>query len=326
MEEKEHISRIIRTFFGKNFSGRSRYLFYRWFRGDKDKSDKETIMYEIWKESPSELRLSTQDDWTQVEDKIAPAVSFYRKWRNYAAILIAVILSSFLTRLFTYTPTPLKEQEMAEYFVPYGESRQLTLPDGSEVRIYAGSFIVYPKNFTTDTRTVYLTGEASFHVAKNPAKPFIVKTAHLEVEALGTVFNVQAYPNDKYTTATLEEGSIRVGLISTTGRDSLILIPSESLVYSHLTGKAIINKIDIEKFKLKENGYLVFEDASFETIVKTLERKYNVTISYNADRYKTSTYYIKISPDETLEEALRVLKHLASHFNYTIQGSNVMIY
>ena len=101
---------------------------------------------------------------------------------------------------------------MAELFVPYGESRQVILPDGSQVWVDAGSLLVYPKDFTdTETRTVYLTGEASFTVRKNTEKPFIVKTTYLDVQALGTVFTVASYPADSCTSTILGRGECQSG-------------------------------------------------------------------------------------------------------------------
>ena len=135
----------------------------------------------------------------------------YRGWIKYAAVIALMLLTGAATFFVTDRLQPVRHVEMAELFVPYGESRQVILPDGSQVWVDAGSLLVYPKDFTdTETRTVYLTGEASFTVRKNTEKPFIVKTTYLDVQALGTVFTVASYPADSCTSTILEEGSVKV--------------------------------------------------------------------------------------------------------------------
>mgnify|MGYP000343872227 CR=1 FL=1 len=74
----------------------------------------------------------------------------------------------------------------------------------------ADSHIYYPENLEGKTRTVYLAGEATFKVVKNPKKPFIVRAGNMDVTALGTEFNVKAYLEDELLIASLIEGKVRV--------------------------------------------------------------------------------------------------------------------
>lgn len=213
---------------------------------------------------------------------------------------------------------------MAEFYVPYGDQQQLILPDGSVVWVNAGSILIYPSEFTAETRTVYLSGEACFEVTKNPDQPFIVSTQHLDVQVLGTVFSVDAYPGATETKATLEEGSVQVDMKSA-DLPSSVLKPNEQLVYSHLTHTVSINMVDAGQVSAWKDGYLIFRNAGFEEVVTALERKYNVTINYSAEKYKGRTYYVKFNPDESIEDALVILKHLISDFRYQITGKTISI-
>ena len=174
-----------------------------------------------------------------------------------------------------------------------------------------------------DSRTVYLTGEASFHVSKNKKKPFIVKTAGLDVQALGTVFTVKSYAGEDFTEATLEEGSVKVSLKEGDNR-SYILEPSDQLVYSHADGGVRMNRVDIALYKMARKGYLIFENVSFEQMILTLEKKYGVTFQYNATRYGNDLYNVKFAPDETIENVMEILHQLIG-IQYIINEKNVIV-
>lgn len=193
--------------------------------------------------------------------------------------------------------------------------------NGAECRLT--KFII-ERNRPVSVKILFLSGEACFKVAKNPDKPFIVSTKYIDVQALGTVFSVNAYPGATETIATLEEGCIQVDTKPSTAPAS-VLKPNEQLIYSHLTHKIAINTVDAEQVSAWKDGYLIFKNASFEDLIAALERKYNVTINYNAEKYKGRTYYVKFNPDESIEDALLILKHLIEDFRYRITGKTISI-
>ena len=88
--------------------------------------------------------------------------------------------------------------------------QNITLPDGTQVMINSESTLLYPQQFTGDSRCVYLVGEANFKVRRDEAHPFIVKSADFQVTALGTEFNVSAYPEEEEVTATFILGKVFV--------------------------------------------------------------------------------------------------------------------
>ena len=326
----KQVQNIIRSFYGKHFSKETQLRFRYWFRSEADQDEKEAIVRELWENSSSSVTERTWEDLSEIQERIfrervePVRRRLFSRWGKYAAVVALVIVTSVITRVVNHTPVKVVSPRLVEFYVPYGDCRQVTLADGSIVWVNAGSLLIYPAEFTTETRTLYLSGEARFQVAKNPDKPFIVGTNHLDIEALGTVFSVCAYPNSQTTSTTLEEGSIQVD-VKPERHQSSILKPSEQLVYHHQTHQIQISSVDAKQMSAWKDGYLIFENTSFEQLIIALERKYNVTINYNAEKYNGCSYYVKFNPNESVEDALLVLSRLIDGFKYTISEQTISI-
>lgn len=128
---------------------------------------------------------------------------------QYAAVAV-VVLAVAISGTFFYAKNMYSEVAMIEKFTPAGDMITIELPDGSKVQTNSGTLLLYPEAFKGDTRTVYLVGEANFKVKKDPEKPFIVRSGSMAVTALGTEFNVGAYPESNEIVATLLHGKIKV--------------------------------------------------------------------------------------------------------------------
>ncbi|MCP3895063.1 MAG: FecR family protein [Bacteroides sp.] len=325
--ETEEIKYFINRFFGKRYSEQGRRLFGIWIRDGVNTSEKEKSLEDLWKESEHITHsISTAKDWSELRSKMELPVAKKRfhlpTWTKYAAILAIVFISVTVTWFAKDYVSPPDNIHMLQCFVPFDEHTELILPDGTKVWINAGSLLVYPESFdNTANRSVYLTGEAFFSVTKDPEKPFIVKTAQIDVQALGTEFTVEAYPNEDETRATLEEGSIKVDVFN---KQPYMLKPSEQLVYNRKNDSISIHNIDLDHYKMCRAGYLIFEDASFDELVHGLERRYQTTIHYNSNKYIYGHYNVKFAPHETLYEALEVLKELID-LKYSIKDKAVYI-
>lgn len=328
METHESIKRIFQLYIGKHFTRMGRAIFGKWLRAQQDQVEKEEMLQQCWEASEGEISADTWNEWNRLQEQLG--ISFKRngrfgvRWMRYAAVVALFLVTAVGTYWATVQYTLHQPTVMSEMFVPYGETRELVLPDNSRVWVNAGSTLVYPSDFSQmDSRTVYLTGEASFHVSKNKKKPFIVKTAGLDVQALGTVFTVKSYAGEDFTEATLEEGSVKVSLKEGDNR-SYILEPSDQLVYSHADGGVRMNRVDIALYKMARKGYLIFENVSFEQMILTLEKKYGVTFQYNATRYGNDLYNVKFAPDETIENVMEILHQLIG-IQYIINEKNVIV-
>lgn len=328
--KSQNIPKLINRFFENKFSKETQLLFRYWFRLNVDQTDKNFSMEDIWEKSPSTITSKTWEDLAKLQNQIlekqnTPSRTIrFKVFLKYAAIAVLVLFTSISTYYLAAKSTTKQPPEFVEFFVPYGDCQKVLLADGSTVWVNAGSVLIYPKEFTSSTRSVYLSGEANFHVAKNAKQPFIVKTKHIDVEALGTVFNVQSYPSSAFTIATLEEGSVRVDLENKLA-PSTVLKPNQQLAYSHNSHQISINTVDAAKLASWKDGYLLFRGAKFEEVVATLERKYNVQINYDAEKFNKQSYYVRFNPNETLDDALSVLSQITGKFKFSVQKSTVYI-
>ena len=110
------------------------------------------------------------------------------------------------------------------------DTRTIKLPDGTEVTLNHFSSLTYPEKFKGKHREVCLKGEAYLAVTKNQEHSFIVQTESVNVEVLGTHFNVESYPEDPEVKTTLLEGSVVVSNKANSVR--MVLKPNESAIYN----------------------------------------------------------------------------------------------
>lgn len=206
--------------------------------------------------------------------------------------------------------------------VPYGKTFGLTLSDGSKITLNAGSQLKYPVRFIKNekNRTVFLNGEAFFEVAKNAAQPFIVNAQDMNVEVLGTQFNVTSYLKDTKTYTVLVEGTVAAhNKISK--NDSKILSPNERVFFE---GKQLKTEfVNVQKYVAWVKGELVFIDDFFTVICNKLERKYNVEIINNYPELDGIMITARFKT-ETLDDILKTFQTYKP-FHYTIQKGIVTI-
>ena len=150
----------------------------------------------------------------------------------------------------------------------------MTLADGSRVWLNAGSSVTYPIAFIENERTVSITGEAYFEVASDKTKPFRVTHGNMQVEVLGTHFNVNAYDDEKNIKVTLLEGSVRLKI----NEENQILKPGEQ---AQVSGTAsIIKDVDVEAVMAWKDGRFKFSGVDIETIMRQAARWYDIDIEY----------------------------------------------
>ncbi|WP_026452341.1 FecR family protein [Aequorivita capsosiphonis] len=205
--------------------------------------------------------------------------------------------------------------------VPYGKTFKLKLSDGSRVVLNAGSELKYPVNFIKDeNRSVFLNGEAYFEVAKDDAHPFIVNTEDMDVEVLGTHFNVTSYTDDQKTFTVLVEGKVAAH-DKLDANDTKTLNPNEKAFFEN--GKLQVEKVNVTKYIAWVQGELIFVDDSFKVIANKLERKFNVKIENNyaelAEINITATF-----TNETIEEVLSTFQSYKD-FDYVLKDGTVII-
>jgi transmembrane sensor len=202
-----------------------------------------------------------------------------------------------------------------------GEQYSVSLPDGTQVWLNAASSLKFPTTFASlATRSVELTGEAYFEVAKDASHPFIVKTAHQEVKVLGTHFNVNSYVSEKLTKTTLLEGSVKV--VSKTNSSSMATLePGQQSQLS--SGGLKISEVDLSESMAWKNGDFNFDNEKFSSILNQISRWYNVDIIDNGkhDGLKLSGM---VSRSKSLAIVLNSIEGTAN-VKFKIQGRKVIV-
>lgn len=158
------------------------------------------------------------------------------------------------------------------------ETRTVVLPDRTKVILNRYSTLTYPKNFRREARReVSLQGGAYFEVTKNPSHPFVVETGEVQVEVLGTHFNVEAYPRDREVRTTLLEGSVAVSL---NGRaERLVLAPNERSIYDKASGCLTQESLPDAADDISwSHGQLNFRSQPLREIVRQLANAYQTDI------------------------------------------------
>ena len=327
--KKRHILQTIKKYAEYQHNKDIQKKFGKWFFNSKNEEIKEESLENIWyntnpnaDESTLEALNKLNKELDRLEGKTKKKRQLRTIFTRIAAVALIVLISSI--SIYYITSNTMSQNNMVEHFVGDGDQQQITLTDGTKVWINSGSLLIYPETFEGNTRTVFLNGEANFDVAKNKEKPFIVKTSNLDIEALGTVFNVKAYSELSKITATLEEGSIRVG--TKDKAESLILKPNEQIVYDSRTNEMKKNTVDAERISSWKDGYLVFQEAELNEVLHTISRKYNVLIKYDVQKHRGQTLTIRFSQGETLNQTLDILKEIMNNFDYKIEDKTVIIY
>lgn len=181
--------------------------------------------------------------------------------------------------VYTASGKPQQNGKIASNTVatPRGGQYQIILPDGTKVWLNASSSLSYPELFSGNKRTVRLSGEGYFEVAKNKAMPFHVETAAQDVEVTGTHFNINAYMDDAVLKTTLLEGSVNVHY---SGK-SKMLQPGQQSRIGNASPEINLLAVNTEEETAWKNGLFQFSNASLKSILSQVERWYDVKVDYS---------------------------------------------
>jgi len=186
-----------------------------------------------------------------------------------AAVLAVVVLSAVL--YFTLW-------NKAAVKTDYGMIKTIILPDGSEVTLNGNSKISYAANFGDGPREVWIDGEALFKVKHinldtshiQPAEKFIVHGGDMNIEVLGTTFNVKS--RHEKTSVGLLTGKIRLDYDDEDKkRKQFVMKPGDLVKHaeeSNLVHQKIVNAQHLTAWI---NRQLVFQNASLEEMIAVLQ-------------------------------------------------------
>lgn len=325
---KTKIYQIIRRLTDGMLSESGRRIVVRWLRGQEHVAETDEAMFRIWNEidgaqvSDEETKVALQ----AVKRRIGLSerrIGWKQMLWKYAAIILLPLITG-LTVWQVMNFRVLESSDMIECYVPLGEQKKIILSDGTEVMLNSGTLFIYPEKFYGENRKVFLSGEAYFEVEHDKEKPFVVRTGPLAIRVLGTTFNVEAYPGEDEITTTLKTGRVKVYRTDDETK-GLTMNPDDRVVYHNKDDRFELFRVEAEVFTSWTEGETRFVDRPLSEVLKTLERRYDVTFRYDKSINLNEMYTMKFKPNETIEEVMRILMLAGSNMEYSIDGNVVFL-
>ncbi|HEY5393391.1 MAG TPA: FecR domain-containing protein [Hanamia sp.] len=222
-----------------------------------------------------------------------------------------------------YLPGQTANQEIVynTMSTPVGGIYEVILPDGSKVWLNSSSSVTYPTSFSGNERRVKITGEAYFEVAHDKTKPFHVSVNEMDVEVLGTHFDINSYDNEPSIKTTLLEGKVKVSK----GGSEVLITPGEQVVAGKSTNELSIKKdgVNLDKVVAWKNGKFIFLDDDINDIMRQLERWYGVSVTYHKN-VTTEEFDGVISRNVNISQILDMLEK-SGNVKFTIQDRNILV-
>lgn len=256
--------------------------------------------------------------WEKVQMRISTEKSI-GTLTNYllkiAAVLIFILIG-FGIHLLLF---PKSDSMFTKIHAPNGQKTHVLLPDSSKVILNGGTTIAFKQDFSHE-RKVELSGEALFEVRKQGGARFIVQTPEINIEVLGTKFNVKAYEEELDIEISLVEGSVELVQNQKIVTD---LVPGQVALLNKSDNRITRKYDDVQKNISWSLDQLIFEENTFEEIEIYLERWYGVDIELDASLKNEHRYTFSVK-SESLRELLDLIS-LITPIEYKIDGKKVRI-
>jgi len=237
-----------------------------------------------------------------------------------AVILICLTAWYFISPAETAEMQVENPQQVVTYN-PTGHKSKITLPDNSVIYLNAESTLSYLQGFSDSIRYVQLDGEAYFEVEHDENRPFVVETGGIETMALGTSFNIRNYPEDNSINVSLLSGKVKV--TDNQADSEVFLEPLENVAFDK-EGRAIkMTKLERDDKSIWKDGILFFRSSTFENVIKSLERTYDV--EFDTSGYSSTDWsYNGKFDNQSLEIVLTRIGY-SEGFTTEIEGRTVRI-
>jgi transmembrane sensor len=318
MQNRKKFTASFRRLFRKGAGRQEKELFAHWF------SRLDLSEGKIFRDEEEEQALEKkmeQNLYDHFFNSSAPAKIFrIPSWLPAAAAAVLIVVAGL--GWFISVQKTVPQSILAESFTHTGERKIITLPDGSKITLNNSSRLKFPQSFSRKMREVFLDGEAFFEVAHDKNRPFIVRAGKLNVQVLGTSFNIRHYDTDKTIDVVVATG--RVGIHAKNIKNSLMLTPGNRLTYNPLTGETEESTVNPVDYTAWQKGKLVFNNERLENICKQLQRWYGVRITIKTELLKNKRISLKQN-NESLQTVLKVLA-MTGDFKYEIKGKAVQIW
>lgn len=218
--------------------------------------------------------------------------------------------------------TKNEKTQFNQLFVPYGKTTSIVMSDGSKLWVNSGSRVIYPAAFEANKREIFVEGEIYLEVARNEKTPFIVKTDLLEINVLGTSFNISAYKSDADQSVVLATGSVCIRELNK--KETTTIKPNQKYSYEKSSNTSSLETVDVMNYISWKYGFLIFDRANLSNILRKIERHYNIPLHYNVEGTNYKTISGKLDLKENIEETFRIIS-IAAPIEYEIGNDQIKI-
>lgn len=261
------------------------------------------------------LKMRILNEHERIEKKTRR--SFIR-WYQAAAVLLVLFGLYFWLSIEQTEPKLLVQNQL---ITAKGSKGKFTLPDGTVVWLNSESRLVYPDQFADGKRTVNLVGGAYFEVVRDEEKPFIVKAGDVDVEVLGTSFNISSYPFKENIETALLSGSVKISGPSV--HREVYLKPNEVFEYKKDLQAATVKSANASLYADWIKDRLVFDNRPLSDILISMEGWYNIDIVC-PEKFAGSTYMSFTIRQEDIDEILRAMSFIIP-ISYQIKNGKAFI-
>ena len=317
---------VLKHYFQNTCSKAEESLVKEWFRNP---SYEKALLYKIkehWMdfEVPSSGELNSEELLQKIHHKILlgdwenslhlPLYKrLYHSYKKIAAVILFPLLLLGGGYLLSGGNTGQVGNTLASYaeiHSPPAARTHFELPDGSSGWLNSGSKLKFPTSFSGTERQVTLSGEGYFDVSHDPEHPFVITAGKAEVHALGTSFNVKAWPEEDKITVTMESGlTVFYGREKNQVETKVAeLRKGQQLIYYQKDRQFSKQTVNTESYTSWREGKLIFRNEPMAEVLKKLGRWYNV--EFIVDNMEIDEYrYRATFKGETLDEVLKLLEH-----------------
>lgn len=282
--------------------------FCEWLLDNEGKPEADALLRRMYESSAEGSAALAEQGYAAFAGKVG--LKRQHRWhtaRHWALrVAAALLLPVSLLCAFSLKKALEPETEWMHVTTARSESRDLTLSDGTKVRLSPCSQLFYPAEFRGKQRKVILIGEAFLEVEKDPQRQFVVNTSKMDVVVHGTKFNVTAFPEDEEDEVALLEGSVEMRFPGE--ESSVFLAPGEFVKHNRLNGDVQRRSFSANYFEeVVAQGGLQFRDARLDDIVQVLTRHFNVNIIIQDPALENERYHASFINNEDVETILEAL-------------------
>ncbi|UII27684.1 FecR domain-containing protein [Fulvivirga maritima] len=266
---------VLDRFFRKQCTEEETEVVMKWLTDPKNADQVDELMETKWERGSYDPGAEKAGEVHERINKIITAKNndSSRKYWVYSAAAI-VLIAVFGLLFLEGSPWANADDGFITKMTASGDKLTTQLPDGSIVTLNSESEIRYSASYGVTDRQIFLKGEALFEVAKDTERPFIVNCGEVDVTALGTVFNINAFDPEDKTEVSLLRGKVNVKA----EKAELILNKGESATFVNSTDTLMKRVGENSSSALWAEGIIHFNKTAIDEALIVLERWYDVDI------------------------------------------------